>query len=462
VLDVFVCHAPADREVAAAVAARLERGAEARVWLDEDSRQTVAASWDGGLSSAGILMLLSPDSVPARSGRAPWEALLKHLDTHADPPVASLLVRECGYPPLLERKLFFRWGSNAIATLRELERWVIGLHAPPGRPSFSPARLPWFEGRGDELRHLWERLVDSAGCVALVNPAAASGKTALAQEFARQAGDHFRDVLWVDCGGRTRAAIAGDLAAQLGVALEGPLERALEYLGPLAVRHRVLLILDGLEGPLPWSGRPEGLASVLITARRAPQGIAAIPLEATQQAPIVPPENDADRRLWNAMAACSHGGFPLALASRAAGIETEQALQAYRRLVAARLADPFDTAGPRARLNAVSRAAADPAPFARRHAEALLDGPPAELETAIAWASIEDWPLAAALTRRAVALLQNGHRSTAAIPLLENLRSGAAARGDTARAEYADWDLSWIEERPVLGMVSGEQLTLNF
>ena len=73
-LDVFICHSAADRGVAAMIAARLERGAEAIVWLDEcggHSGQTIAATWEAGLSSAAILLLLSPEAVPQRRGGKP-------------------------------------------------------------------------------------------------------------------------------------------------------------------------------------------------------------------------------------------------------------------------------------------------------------------------------------------------------------------------------------------------------
>ena len=96
-LDVFVCHSPGDREVAAVIAARLERGAETNVWLDEcgsHSGQTVAAAWEAGLTSAAILLLLSPDAVPPGLHREDWQSLLRHLERNSDPPVSAVLIED--------------------------------------------------------------------------------------------------------------------------------------------------------------------------------------------------------------------------------------------------------------------------------------------------------------------------------------------------------------------------------
>src|SRR5258708_22824563 len=93
------------------IAARLERGAEAKVWLDEcgsHSGPTIAATWEAGLSSAAIMLLLSPEAVPQRRGRADWELVLKHLERKAEPPMGAVLLRDCLFPGLLARTRFFR------------------------------------------------------------------------------------------------------------------------------------------------------------------------------------------------------------------------------------------------------------------------------------------------------------------------------------------------------------------
>ena len=152
-LDVFLCHAPSDGEIAGRIKARLDARAEAKVWLEacgRDTEQTMAVAWEGGSSSAAILLLLSPDAVPQRLRRDDWQLLLDHIEGHAEPPVGALVLAACPYPPLLERKNFFRLSDGAMATLRAIERWIIALH--PGEPSFLPAALPWFLGHERELR----------------------------------------------------------------------------------------------------------------------------------------------------------------------------------------------------------------------------------------------------------------------------------------------------------------------
>lgn len=255
-LDVFLCYPPADRDIATAIAARLERGAEAKVWLEEcgsHGANTVAASWDGGLSSDAILLLLSPDAVPKRFGREDWQALLEHLEGNTPPPVGAVLLGGCPYPRLLERRHFFRWGDGAQQTLRAIERWIAGLHPQSESPSFIPARLPWFEGRRAELEMMWETLVDEAGTLVLTNAAPAGGKTSLAQQFVHAAGSHFLDTLWVPCGGRSRVSIAGELASHLGVSLEGAAGDAFARLGSVIQNHRVLLVLDDVTSDIGFA-----------------------------------------------------------------------------------------------------------------------------------------------------------------------------------------------------------------
>src|SRR5687768_16591368 len=91
-LDVFVCHSPSDDEVAACVAARLEHCAEAKVWMEQlDPGSLVTSEWEGGLSSAAIVLVLGPDAVPRQVRREEWEPILTHRSTRAQPPIACVL-----------------------------------------------------------------------------------------------------------------------------------------------------------------------------------------------------------------------------------------------------------------------------------------------------------------------------------------------------------------------------------
>ena len=486
-LDVFVCCSPADREVALAIAGRLERGAEARVVLDENADRTVAARWDEGQACSAILLILSPDSVPARLNRAEWEAMLEHATGYSDPPLACLVVRDCAYPRLLERKNFFRWEQEPKRVLRAIERWIVSLHTLPEQPAFVPARLPWFESRQPEWDLLWETLVDDARTAILFNSESASGKTCLAQEFARQADAHFRDVVWIACGDRGQDSILGDLARQLGAPLRGPAEEASASLAQVAAQHRLLVVFDDVVGSPPLPPLDGGFASTLITTRSAgltlPTQAVAIAKETITPQALQLPASRVDLALWQAMAVCRPQGFPLELAASIAGIGIDEARTACRRLIDGRLVDAFDHAGKHMRLGAHSLAAAcstaDLEPQRRRHAKELqtlfsgwakepghCNGYVAEMESALRWALDADWATAVELGRSAFAFLRHQDRTAEGCHVLEQLREAADLRQDSDISEYCSWELSWMSNSPYggtrAGTIAGEQLALDF
>ena len=482
-LEVFLCCSPADQEVAAAITARLEHGAEVTVALDDSEPESAAVKWKWGRSCAAILLLLSPEAVPPRVSRADWGELLDHIASNADPPIGSLLVRGCGYPRLLERRHFFRWDGGPREALRAIEKWALRLHRLPQQPSFVPAQLPWFEGRARELDLLWETLVDRAGTAVVVNPAAASGKTSLAQEFSRRAGAHFRDLLWVACGDRSPASIVADLAQQIGAECQGEAGEAFAGLVDLAGRHRVLLVLDDLQPILAVPADSQGRASVLVTTRstqvEAPPAAQVIRIDKGPEFPLAVPDNPVDLRLWRAMAVCRPSGFPLELAARIAGIEPADVPGACARLIQGRLVDPFD--GGRLRLNALSLAAAGDLleMERRRHAEVVYEAVSgwaknpdfnkqygAELIPAFQWATSADWPLACALVRHAFALLRHYGRLAEGTELLVALGNAADLRSDRQVSDECSWELSWIRGVPYRGAyrgsACGDQLSFDF
>lgn len=483
-LEIFLCCSPADREVAATVAARLEEAADVTVALEDSETGTVALNWEGGLSSAGILLLLSPDGVPPQVSRTDWAPVLDHITSNAEPPIGSIVVRSCGYPRILERKNFFRWDNEQRNTLRAIQKWALALHRLPEQRSFVPARLPWFEGREDELDLLWETLVDRAGSAVLVNPAAASGKTSLAQEFSRRADAHFRDILWIACGDRSPASIAAHLAEQIGVDYQGEPSEAFAGLIDLAGRHRVLLVFDDLPPALAIPDR-HGRASVLITTRsaraNAPAGARVIQLATAPESSLAVPGNPVDLRLWRAMAVCRSSGFPLELASRIAGIEPMEVQGARARLIQSRLADPLDDVSGWMRLSASSVAAASDSLEAERrlHAEIVYEmasewrNKPdfgqryiAECIPAFRWAADVDWALACGIARHAFAFLRHYSRLAEGAELLVTLRDAADQRCDWQVSEECSWELSWIRGLPYRGggwaPIEGDQLMFDF
>ncbi len=469
------------------IAARLERGAEAKVWLDEcgsHSGPTVAATWEAGLSSAAILLLLSPEAVPEQRGRKDWELALNHLERNAEPPLGAVLLRDCLFPRLLERQRFFRWTDHPLEVLRAIEQWVISLHQQGERPTFLPARLPWFHGRERELEALWATLADDAGVVVLANSAPGSGKTSLAHEFARAASGHFRDILWIECGSRSQVSIAGELAFQLGVRLDEPAEELVRLCG-LIEEHRLLLVLDDVTEEMPILAPLEGRSSVLITtqssALKLPPHVRIIRVEKAIRPTLEDLQaGSVERRLWEAISICRRNGFPMELPAQIARINESDAKAAGERLVAQRWIDPLDTAGTRFRVGAASSAKLPDADYEilrQRHAivlneefatwrarparcKALL----AELEIGFQWAMRSDWSLATSLADRAFAFLKAEGRLPEAAQIYTQLRQAAEHKQDKRVIQSCSWELSWIRDESgnLLSPVIGDQLAFGF
>lgn len=475
-IDLYLCHAAADREVAARIRVRLERGG-AKVWLEQCD--SIPEIWDGGLSSTAILLLLSPGAVPRRSTREEWEPLLAHLAGNATPPVSSIHIRDCAYPKLLERKDFHRWDDGRPEqVLRAIERWTLSLDPQNESHTFVPARLPWFEGRQSELDRLWRALVDKPGTTVLSSAAPGSGKTSLAQEFARAAGGQFRDVLWVECGGRSRLAIASELAAQLGTSLQGSIEEGIAALQRVIDSHRLLIVLDDVTGDIPIALAPEGHASLLITTRMAVEEAFSLAAIGTSSAPVETVIDPRDLPLWEATSVCRPQGFPLEFAARIASMPEPEARAASRRLSDQRLIDPVDAVGSRFRLAAWGGAAWQSEAARLRHAEVLNQifaawrSDPArcrallaELEGAFQWALVSDWNLAVRLADRAFGFLSGEGRLHEAIDLYSELRVAARARQDLQVAENCSAELAWIQDESGdirRRAVSGGQLALDF
>ena len=417
-----LCYAEADRAPAESIAARFERTAEVRVWL-ETARTPVNEMWDRGLGSAGIVLLLSPHSVAEPFVLGEW----KDLIDHTSPPVVCVELAECRYPPLLKRRRWFRWSDpNA---LRELHRWAIGLHAVPDPPPFAPAAVPGI----DAPQYLWETLVDQPGCLEV-------DQTDVAQQFAHAAAPFFRDVVWIACARRSPPCIAGEICAQLSASLDGPEDEALQRAVGKARKHRLLLVLDGLE-PEFVVPVPEGSGSVLVTRRSD------LPRAA---------EEPADAALFEAMSACVPGAFPLELPASMIGLRMDKAVAAADRLATTGLVARLDRSGSRHRLRARAHprkveglrgkhAAELCRAFTRRstnHATALRYL--SEVEIAIRWAVMRDWGLATQLTYSAGSFLRDLKRDAESAFLYDILLWAAKEQGDDAVISTCESELLWI------------------
>jgi len=477
-LKVFPCYSTPDREIVHELAAFLERGAGVEVLLEEGEMPPggdLIAKAEEGLSADVVLVLLSPEAVPPRWVLERWKSVFWEQAAEVGTALATLLCRDARFPDLLRRKNFFDLRQNRLAAFRAIKRWLMSLSPLPREASFVPARQPSFKGRDAELETLCALLADTPG-MAVLEAAAGAGKTALALEFARRHQEDFDAVFWLTGGSRTAAALAGDLAAQLGVRLDRDLESNLNELRRLAARHRCLLILDDAVAATAALLAPRGRTSVLMNTRHndlAPAlSAAAVPLDASssrdpaQLADTIRNLEGPAQRLLSAMCACATSGFPLDMAVRTADAEAEEARDMVAGFVSQDVLAPLDENGPRFLVPALvlERVAlrGDAKRWARYHALAAAgvfdaqtgaENPAADLTAywpdllhAFAWALEADWPLASKLARRALTWAKAQDRLAEAFEILQDWQRAAERQGDRRVLEDCAWEQIWILE----------------
>ena len=471
---IFPCYSTPDRELARELAAFLERGAGVEVLLEEGEMPPggdLIAKVEDGLSADVVLVLLSPESVPARWILERWKSAFWDQAAEMGTVVATLLCRDARFPDLLRRKNFFDLRQDRLSGFRAIKRWVMSLSPPPQKAPFAPARHPSFQGRDAELESLCVQLADTPG-MAVLEAAQGAGKTALAVEFVRRHQEEFDAVFWLTCGSRSAAALAGDLAAQLGVRLDRDLEANLNELRRLCARHRCLLILDDAVASTAALLSPRGRTSVLMTTRHADLApalsAARLLLEPFEQETLqlAGTIRDLDRaalRLLSAACACAPSGFRLDMALRTADAEPEEARDTVAGFVRQAVLTALDEDGPRYLVPATVRERAalqgDGNRWARYHALAAADlfGSQTsgtedltaywpDLQHAFAWALEADWPLASKLARRAMTWAKAQDRLAEAFEILQEWQRTARQRGDRRVLEDCAWEQIWILE----------------
>jgi TIR domain/NB-ARC domain len=460
---VFPCYAAADRELARELAAFLERGAGVEVLLEEGEMQpgeNLIAKVEEGLSADVVVALLSPAAVPPRWPLERWTHVFRVQAAEVGTAVATLLCRDCKFPGLLRRSRFFDARASHLAAFRALKRWLLSLWPPAQRAPFVPAHQPSFTGRATELEQLCTLLADAPG-MAVVSAAPGAGKTALALEFTRRHREDFDGVFWLGCGTRSAAALAGDLAAQLGVRLDRDLESNLNELRQLCARYRCLLVLDDAVAPAAAWLAPRGRTSVLVTTRQddlaAALSAAALPIDhagAPQAAP------DKPQPLLDAMSACAPSGFLLEMAERTAGLDPQEARDMAAALLAQGSITELDHNGPRF----LAPARDSDEHWARRHALAVAElfGTQSwmasdltaywpDLQHALAWAwpraaDPQIWPLACQLASRGVRWARAQDRLAEAFEILQAWSQAASQQADRHVLEDCAWEQIWILE----------------
>jgi hypothetical protein len=238
----FLCFAPADRDLAESIVAFIERGAGVRILLDAGEMlpaEDLAEKARQAQGSDMALVLFSRASLPSRWPRAQWEDALVNEPAAEGMRIAFVKCDDC-VPPRVLVPLF---EANA---LRAIKRWVRG-HMPP--PNAGALRDP-------DLEVLGIAIADRPG----TESAGGGSGGFIAEQFIHAYQQDFDAILPVDCGERSLAAITGDLAAQLGLRLEGDAESNLVRLQDFCAARRFLMVLKDLRTPaFAFAGRTSTL-----------------------------------------------------------------------------------------------------------------------------------------------------------------------------------------------------------
>ena len=268
-VGVFLSHSSKDKPFVRDLAGALEAGGEIKVWLDEreiDYGENIVLKIADGLDADFVLLILSPDSVDSKWVKEEWtDAYWEQVESqHVK--VAGVLYRDCRIPRLLRNKKYFDLRTNQPEGFRLIQTWLLGQRPPPPPVVHLPQRPPLVIGREQEIEELRHRLKDT-GSVAFISGLAGRGKTTLALAYAHRYQRDFESVHWLPCQGRSLVQLAGELAWQLGLKLDGELDAIIRQLTTLCARKRCLLVLDNVEEDTPAKLMPAGRSSVLLTTR---------------------------------------------------------------------------------------------------------------------------------------------------------------------------------------------------
>ncbi|HEV2445790.1 MAG TPA: toll/interleukin-1 receptor domain-containing protein, partial [Candidatus Sulfopaludibacter sp.] len=220
---VFPCYAASDRELAAQTSDFLQKGADVRVFLGEGQFADggdLAEKAREARTAEVVLVFFSRNSLPPRWPRSQWEDALVSEPAAEGVRIAFLKCDDCVPPRVLQNQ--FDLTGRRLDGLRALKRWIRGVPGTYIQP-------------GPEVEVLALAVADRPGMEIVDNPAAA-------EEAIRVCGPDFDAVLRLHCPGRTLTALAGDLAWQLGLKLDGDTPAILERLETFCVARRLLVV----------------------------------------------------------------------------------------------------------------------------------------------------------------------------------------------------------------------------
>ena len=250
--SIVLAYAPEDEILARALADFLEINlplsvscTEAVVGPDRDLIE--ATEW--ALSADVALVLLSHSSVPKVWKRKTWEPVFLQKPKDFQTLLGFVLVNNCIFPGLLRQQPFFNANGNVLAACRQIRQWLL-------RPlETSRAAMP----AAPEVEELRRAVADKPGTAAEI-------QTALAVQFAEECAGDFEAVYRLDCRGRSRAGIFGDIGTGLGLRLPGTTEQNAGALREWCGRHRVLFVLAAVKAEDREFIAPGGRASVIFSS----------------------------------------------------------------------------------------------------------------------------------------------------------------------------------------------------
>jgi len=247
VKTIFLACAEQDRDFAGRLSEFLEFGCDVTCYVNAvpvSSSHDLIDKAEEGLGGDVLTLLLSESSCPSRWPRDRWEPVLFDQARSLNVDLVSILLSDCPYPPLLKRQRpFFDAISDPLHAMRRLKRRI-----RMGEPA---------ETISPDLEEMYRQLSDRAGSLRV------SG--AVADRFAREAAGEFEAVLWVPCGGRSLAQVAGDLGAQLGLRLEGMAKENCARIRNFLSERRCLLVLDAPTAEIAAALEMTGRASAMLT-----------------------------------------------------------------------------------------------------------------------------------------------------------------------------------------------------
>jgi tetratricopeptide (TPR) repeat protein len=268
-IGVLLSHSSKDKPFVRDLADALEAGGEIKVWLDEreiEYGQNIVLKIADGLDADFVLLILSPDSVDSKWVKEEWADAYWDQVENQSRKFAGVLYRDCRIPRLLRNKKYFDLRTNQPEGFRLVKTWLLGQRRAPPPVVHLPQRPPLVIGREQEIEELRHRLQEP-GSVAYVSGLAGRGKTTLVLEYAHRHQGDFEAVYWIPCQGRSLVQMAGELAWQLGLKLDGELDTIIRQLTSHCASKRCLVVLDNVEDETPARLMPAGRTSVLITTR---------------------------------------------------------------------------------------------------------------------------------------------------------------------------------------------------